>query len=210
VPLSSKLLCNKLTMSGNIDLEVQDVDERPSEDSQQLNSCMNNGPCHRVTQRVSSVHDRKTVVKWMQAEVEKAGIEMLASKSVRKFPAIFGAHDYKSTKAALMKAGRWWKFREYIANAPVTTIYRAGGAGRRRKYVKLSIGRGRKRSIWVSALYSDVLDKVYTLRRAGCKISASIMHLIVLYLLKEGKEGVYGSGMLDPRSKMTMASVVLT
>jgi hypothetical protein len=197
-------------MSDNIDLDVQVVDERRSEDSQQLNSCMNNGPCHRVTQRVSSVHDRKTVVKWMQAEVEKAGIEMLASKTVRKFPAIFGAHDYKSTKAALMKAGRWWKSREYIANAPVTTISRAGGAGRRRNYVKVSIGRGRKRAIWVSALYSDVLNKFHTLRRAGCKISTSILRLIVLDLLKEGKEGIYGSGMLDPRSKMTMASRIST
>jgi hypothetical protein len=210
VPLSSKLQCSKLTMSNNIDLEVQVVDERPSEDSQQLNSFMNNGPCHRVTQRVSSVHERKTVVKWMNAEVEKAGIEMMASKAVRKFPAIFGAHDYKSTKAALMKAGRWFKSRECIANAPVTTISRAGGAGRRRNYVMVSIGRGRKRAIWVSALYSDVLDKFHTLLRAGCKISTTILRLIVLDLLKEGKEGVYGSGMLDPRLKMTMASRIST
>jgi hypothetical protein len=166
-------------MSDNIDLDVQVVDERTSEDSQQLNSCMNNGPCHRVTQRVSSVHDRKTVVKWMQAQVEKAGIEMLASKAVRKYPAIFGAHDNKSTKAALVKARRWWKSREYIANAPVATISRAGGAGRRRNFVKVSIGRGRKGAIWVSALYSDVLDKFHTLHRPGCKISTSILRLIV-------------------------------
>jgi hypothetical protein len=194
-------------MSDNIDLDVQVVDERPSGDSQHLNSCMNSGHCHRVTQRVSSAHDRKTVVKWMQAEFEKAGIEMLASKAVRKFPAIFGRHDYKWTKAALTKAGRCRKSREYIANAPVTTIFRAGGAGRRRNYVKVSIGRGRKRAIWVSALYSDVLDKFHTLRRAGCKISTSILRLIVLEFLKESKEGVYGSGVLDPRSKMTMASL---
>jgi hypothetical protein len=146
----------------------------------------------------------------MQAEVEKAGIDMLASKAVRIFPAVFGAHDHKSTKAALMKAGRWWKSREDIANAPVTTISRAGGGGRRRNYVKVSIGRRRKRAVWVSALYSDVLDKVHTLRRAGCKISTSILRLIVLHHLKEGKEGIYGSGMLDPRSKMTMASRIST
>jgi hypothetical protein len=140
-------------MSDKIDLEVQVVDEMPLEDSQQLSSCLNNGPCHRVTQRVSSVYDRKTVVKWMQAEVEKSGIDMLASKAVRTLPAVFGAHDHKSTMAALMKAGRWWKSREDIANAPVTTISRAGGGERRRNYVKVSIGRGRKRAVWVSALY---------------------------------------------------------
>jgi hypothetical protein len=109
-----------------------------------------------------------------------------------------------------MKAGRWWKSREYIASAPVTTISRAEGAERRRNYVKISIGRGRKRVIWVPALYSDVLDKFHTLRRAGCKISTSILRLIVLDLLKEGKEGVYSSGMLDPRSKMTMYSRIST
>jgi hypothetical protein len=77
------------------------------------------------------VYDRKIVVNWMQPEVQKAGIGMLASKAVRTFPAVFGAHDHKSTQAALMKAGRWWKSREDVAIAPVTTISRAGG-GRRR------------------------------------------------------------------------------
>jgi hypothetical protein len=115
----------------------------PLEDSQQLSSCLSHGPCHRVPQRVSSVYDRKIAVNWMQAEVEKAGIDMLASKAVRTFPAVFGAHDHKSTKAALMKAGRWWKSRKDIANAPVTTISRAGGGVCRSKHVKVSIGRGR-------------------------------------------------------------------
>jgi hypothetical protein len=71
-----------------------------------------------------------------------------------------------------------------------------------------------KRDVWISALYSDVLDIYFclfhTLRRAGCKISTSILRLIVLDLLKEGKEGIYGSGMLGPRSKMTRASRIST
>jgi hypothetical protein len=113
-------------MSDNIDLEIQVVDGTDSGDSPQLNHRLNNGPCHRAAQRVSSVLDRKTVAKWMIAEVENAGIEMLASKAVRNFPKVFGAHDDKSTKAALMKAGRWWKSREGIVNAAATTISRAG------------------------------------------------------------------------------------
>jgi hypothetical protein len=44
----------------------------------------------------------------------------------------------------------------------------------------------------------------------AAKISTSILRLIVLDLLKEGKEGVYGSVMLDQSSKITMASRIST
>jgi DDE superfamily endonuclease len=75
-------------------------------------------------------------------------------------------------------------------------------------HCKVIGSRGRKRALWVQAVYKDLFDKFHFLRRAGCKITASTLKCVALDLLREGSDNVYGFGLEGPKSKKGMEKIV--
>jgi hypothetical protein len=186
-------------------IEIVDDPQTSSKPESSASERFQNG--RRATQRVASVMNRKEIVKWMISAVEVLETEKgIISKAVREFPEVFRSHDFRSKKAAMMKASRWWRARSGII-ADAATISRATSLGRKRHLVKVSSGRGRKRAQWVTALYDDLFDEFRTLQRMGCKLSTSVLRFVALDLLRKGREGVYGFGLPDPASRKSIETL---
>lgn len=93
----------------------------------------------------------------MIAHVGENGEKHIASKAINQFPSLFSG----SVETQLMKASRWWKDRtettalkevkkrrSLMSNSRVNNKYRLKSRHRR----------GRKRSVWDTALYKAFLE----------------------------------------------------
>lgn len=124
---------------------------------------------HKVLKRAQ----RAQIVTWMVQTAAEVGENHLASKSVAPFPHLFRT----SREALLMKSILLWlqihdftdvdgRVRIWGTTAHIT---RTTDDGQNRVRMKALLGRGRKRSPWVAALYGDFRVEFDRLRRPGVK-----------------------------------------
>lgn len=128
----------------------------------------------RTRKHCNTLSERYRVIKWMLQEAETAGPTHIISKGVRQFPRLFSG----TQKAKLQKVSNWWKSRDKIM-ALKRQKRRLGAFSTtcnvRRKDFKALPGRGRRRAVWVKALYADLLTEVERLSSAGVKFSPALL-----------------------------------
>ncbi|CAM6124006.1 unnamed protein product [Calypogeia fissa] len=150
----------------------------------------------RRLQNVTTKMNRKRVMLWMDAEVERCNnTKDICAKAVKEFPSIFRTHGHDNHvyKANIQKASRWWKAKE-------TFLQKVGKTGRTtgnvvtisanqkktsRKIVRTKAlkGRGRKREPWVEWLHQELLSKFERLKKASVKLSPALLLVITKQLL---------------------------
>ena len=121
----------------------------------------------RKRHSVSTIAQRRSVLKWMVDEVDKLGEKKLAPKAIRKFSHLFTG-SYKPNHA---KAVHWWNNKQKVmelseSRRPLGNLSGVTHHVLKRVNFKAMSGRGRKNSAWVVALYSALrteFDRLHAL-----------------------------------------------
>ena len=142
------------------------------------------GKRKRSFQSVSTIQDRRKVVRWMVKEKDNDEIQHFFAATVDHFPDVFRAF---SRNANIQKARNWWRERQQILSMDhgQTTVSATRVTGRMTLRVKAQSGRGRKRSEWVAWLYKLLLDEFDRLRKAGLKFDAPLLRHTAVRLLEQ-------------------------
>ena len=138
----------------------------------------------RKPHSVSTIAQRRSVLKWMVDEVEKHGEKKLAPKAIRKFSHLFGG----SYKANYAKAVHWWNKKEKLMELPESgrRLGNFSGVthhGLKRVNFKAMSGRGRKKAAWVVALYFALRTEFDRLQALNVKLSPSFLACVAKYLI---------------------------
>ena len=165
--------------------------------SNETSGSANSIQSRRQLQHVSTKADRKRVIKWMIAEVERSGTDnRIASKAVLAHPTVFRA----SRRANREKARHWWKTRDFFLaqlktakNKQITVSARAGmELGTRRIAVKAFTGRGRKRAPWVEYLHTLLMIDFERFQELSIKMTPKILQLHALHILSDTTAPFHG------------------
>ncbi|CAM6105080.1 unnamed protein product [Calypogeia fissa] len=191
-------------MKGEATEEELDVDDDEEQvnvapDSQQnrgfLEPVMSrNGKCR--LQNVTTKMNRKRVMLWMNAEVERCNnTKDICAKAMKEFPSIFctNVDDGHAYKANIQKVSRWWKDKE-------TFLQKVGKTGRStgnavtisinqkkttRKVVRTKAlkSRGKKHEPWVEWLHQELLSEFERLKKSSIKLSPTLLLVVTKQLL---------------------------
>lgn len=142
-------------------------------------------------QIVSTVSQRKMVIRWMIEQQEELGCDTrIAARAVDQFPTILRNPNRSVNRE---KARNWWVCRanyfDGIENAagPVHTL----GTSRRRGPARLRIqrkaltGRGRKRKPWKLQVHQHIREEFERLQSAGVKVTRRLLREIAVLYVSE-------------------------
>lgn len=126
----------------------------------------------------------------MSEDEQHNGKEGLLTRTVREFPDVFRG----SVNANSMKASRWWKDRDTLANPdqvePLSVNSRQHSINRK-VLLKARKGRGPKTQAWVTWLYGELEDEFDRLRKAGVKFSAKLLKYLAVDLLETSQHSEF-------------------
>ncbi|DAZ97931.1 TPA: LOW QUALITY PROTEIN: hypothetical protein N0F65_007272 [Lagenidium giganteum] len=151
-----------------------------SDDSLKTQSidCNSHQPAREI---VSTIHDRRRVLRWMAEQAEQANAQLFAS-AVDTFPNVFAA---PSRSANLRKALHWWKARTALLELPQGALLVSSTMAQDRK-VALT-GRGRKPSLRVQWIYPKLLSEFSRLRKLGLQLDSPLLRQVAIQLMKDSK-----------------------
>ena len=138
----------------------------------------------REPHSVSTIAQRRSVLKWMVDEVYKHREKKLAPKAIRKFSHLFTG-SYKVNHA---KAVHWWNNKENLMELSESGRCLGHLSGvthhvlKRLNFKEMS-GRGRKKAAWVVALYSALRIEFDRMHALNFKLSPSFLACAAKYLI---------------------------
>ncbi|OWY97242.1 hypothetical protein PHMEG_00032280 [Phytophthora megakarya] len=108
-----------------------------------------------------------------------------------------------------MKASRWWDNRERFLQAYAEPSHRMSVQANQpglRKHVLLKAlpGRGRRRNPWTTWLHDELLQEFHRLRKAGLKMSPSMLVSIAQYILTNSHHSEYTRAFTPPGSDIPL------
>lgn len=167
-----------------------DLSESDSDSDQEASNLAPHLPTQlgtRHTQAVSTVANRRKVLRWMEKHEKLHGDEGMFAKAVDKFPTIFNS---ATRSANLAKSIYWWRKRNLILHSERGTVAVSARrrGGRRRVGLKVIGGRGRPRSAWVEWIYPLLLDEFDRLRKLGVKFDPALLLQLAKQLLRDSVE----------------------
>lgn len=160
-------------------------------------------PSGRRAQNVLSKAQKHTIALWMIAQ-EDEGKTKIPSKAVSNFPQFFRG----APNANIARAVRYWKERRRTVENYKTAgkrnidlyMCRARPLRLKIRISKTAHGRGRKRSIWVAELYTELCSEFDRMRKCSVKLNANLLLTIARSLVMQSNSDNYGPTHTDPRS----------
>lgn len=157
----------------------------------------------RRAQNVLTKAQKHKIAEWM-IQKEGEGMSKIPSKAVAHFPQFFRG----AANANIARALRYWRVRASTVQNYKTAgkrnndlyMHRPGPNGMRLRISKTAAGRGRKPSVWVTALHVDLCSEFDRLRRCSVKFNANLLLTLARNLVTASTSDVYGPTHTDPRS----------
>lgn len=148
----------------------------------------------RNLQQVGPIRDRVRCIECMELDHAIHGRKGLMGRTVDFFPSLFRSADRIIN---MNKARDWWdKRKTTIAKLedPQQRKYATARQRIRHQFViKALSGRGQKLSDHWQWLYPKLLTEFQRLRRAGCKMSTSLISEIVIVLIEDSDHTIYNT-----------------
>ncbi|DBA03844.1 TPA: hypothetical protein N0F65_005734, partial [Lagenidium giganteum] len=182
--------------------EVMDISDDDSDEAD-LSPSQHSESNHRACQMVSTLQQRRLVVKWMQENQQEC--RFLSASTVDTFPQIFTA-ELRQTN--IKKARRWWEDRETLLHLPrgSLSVSKVKARGRVTMRVKAMNGRGRKQRRWVQWLYPKLLSEFSRLRKLGLQFDSPLLREVAVQVLKDSKKD-YTSASCDEKGTLLIDKI---